>query len=61
MKPSKVIFVVWNQLKKERSLLEVVQQRATKTRKCLEYLLYEERLSNLGLFSLGKLKTEGGI
>ena len=42
------------QFKTDRELLGIVQQRATKMTMDLEHLLYEERLSNPGLFSLGK-------
>ena len=47
------------QCKKDRGLLEGDQRRATKMIKSLEHLFYEDRLSNLGLFSVGKKKTEG--
>jgi len=48
------------QLKKARNLLRRVQWGATKMIKGLKYLLCEDRLSDLGLFSLGKKKTERG-
>ncbi|PKU46706.1 pol- hypothetical protein [Limosa lapponica baueri] len=46
------------QFKKDKELVERVQQRATKMIKGMECLSYEERLRGLGLFNLGK--TEGG-
>ena len=44
------------QLRKDRELLERDQRKALKMMKCLKHLLYEERLRDLGLFSLEKRK-----
>ena len=42
------------QLKKGMEMLEWVQRRATEMIRVLEHLSYDEKLSKLGLFSLGK-------
>lgn len=59
--PGALCLVLGSQSKREVHILERVQQRAVKMIKAREHLSSEERLSEVGLFSLVKRRLGGDL